>query len=118
MTISINQAQAIVQKLSNEQLMQSYTNGSLPQFIVFTEMQRRQSMQKAAAQPPTQTVAESMVGSEEPEGIASVEEPQMAARGGITRVSPLTFSDVPESATKTLSMRFKQMRDLEDMEGS
>ena len=39
MAISLNQAQTIVQKLSNEQLMKSYTDGSLPQFIVFSEMQ-------------------------------------------------------------------------------
>ena len=43
MAISLNQAQHIVQKLSNEQLMQEYTTGNIPQFVVFSEMQDRKS---------------------------------------------------------------------------
>ena len=89
MAISLNQAQTIVQKLSNEQLMKSYTDGSLPQFIVFSEMQRRQQAANSSAKMPTRTVAEQMVGDKDAmEGISSIE-PQFAAKGGITRVSPL-----------------------------
>lgn len=116
MAISLNQAQNIVQKLSNEQLMQEYTTGNIPQFVVFSEMQRRQSMANSNAQAPTQTVAERLVGSEEPEGIASMQ-PQMAAKGGITRASPLDMGyseDLPPEARKIISMRLKEMRDLEE----
>lgn len=75
MAVNINEAQSIVKKLSSEQLIESYKNGSLPQFIVFSEMKSRQDMMKTQPQMPTQTVAESMVGSRD-------EEPVMAARGG------------------------------------
>jgi len=75
MAVNINEAQSIVKKLSSEQLIESYKNGSLPQFIVFSEMKSRQDMMKTQPQMPTQTVAESMAGSRD-------EEPVMAARGG------------------------------------
>jgi hypothetical protein len=117
MALSLNQAQAIVQKLSNEQLMQAYTSGTIPQFVVFSEMQRRQNMANSQAKAPTQTVAEKMIGSEEPEGIASMQPPQMAAKGGITKVSPLSMGyseELPREALKIIEMRRKQMQDLEE----
>lgn len=119
MALSINQAQDIVQKLSNEQLIQEYTRGNIPQFVVFSEMQRRQSMQNKAAQPPTETVAEKMVGKESgPEGISSLQPPpQMAAKGGITDASPITMGysdDLPPEARKIISMRLKMMKNLEE----
>lgn len=119
MTLSLNQAQSIVQKLSNEQLMQAYTSGTVPQFVVFTEMQRRQKMAGANAKPPTGTVAERMVGRDEPQGIEAAlphEEPQMAAKGGITKASTLTIGGeyIPKSALPILRMRYEQMRDEEE----
>ena len=80
MAVNINEAQSIVKKLSSEQLIESYKNGSLPQFIVFSEMKSRQDMMKTQPQMPTQTVAESMVGSRDEEPV--MQEPAMAARGG------------------------------------
>lgn len=115
MAMSLNQAQAIVQKLSNDQLMRAYTDGSVPQFVVFSEMQRRQQMANSQAKMPTQTVAERMVG-EEPEGISSME-PQFAAKGGITRASSLSMGyskELPEEVQKILKMRYDQMKDLEE----
>lgn len=121
MSLSLNQAQDIVQKLSNEQLMHTYTSGTIPQFVVFSEMQRRQSMANANAKMPTQTVAEKMVGSNpEASGIGSMmpqQPPQMAAKGGITRSSPLDMGyseELPPEAKKILTMRLKQMRELEE----
>lgn len=116
MAISLNQAQTIVQKLSNEQLMKSYTDGSLPQFIVFSEMQRRQQAANSSAKMPTRTVAEQMVGDKDAmEGISSIE-PQFAAKGGITRVSPLDMGyseDLPPEARKIIAMRLRAMKDIE-----
>ena len=80
MAANIYEAQSIVKRLSNEQLIESYKNGSLPQFIVFSEMKSRQDMMKTQPQMPTQTVAESMVGSRDEEPV--MQEPATAARGG------------------------------------
>lgn len=119
MTLSLNQAQDIVQKLSNDQLMQAYTSGTIPQFVVFSEMQRRQQMQNASAKMPTETVAEKMVGREE-QGIPAAmpqEPPQMAAKGGPTRASTLSIGarNLPEGAIDALKMRYEQMKELEDL---
>ncbi len=117
MALSLNQAQDIVQKLSNDQLMQAYTSGTVPQFVVFSEMQRRQSMANSQAKMPTQTVAEKMVGAPEQGGIAQMmPEPQMAARGGQMRANTLDMGyseDLPPEAKKIISMRMKAMQELE-----
>lgn len=136
MTLSLNQAQDIVGKLSNEQLMQAYTSGTIPQFVVFSEMQRRQQMQNAGAKMPTQTVAEKMVGKEEgipaalpsppqgmphpqahqvppPQGMPS-QPPQMAARGGMTKNSTLSTGSrfISPDELNMLKMRYQDMEDM------
>lgn len=120
MALSLNQAQDIVQKLSNEQLMHAYTSGTVPQFVVFSEMQRRQNMANTQAKMPTQTVAEKMIGRPEHEGLGAMmpqQPPQMAARGGITRASTLDMGyseNLPEEAKKAIAMRLRAMKDLEE----
>jgi len=116
---SIEQNQAIVESLSDQQLMQAYSDASIPQFIVFTEMQKRQRMEKAKAQSPQMTVAERMIGRPpEAEGIASVEAPpEEMAKGGITRASPLSMGyseDLPAGVRREIAMRLQQMKDLEE----
>lgn len=121
MALSLNQAYDIAQNLSNEQLMQAYTNGTLPQFVLFSEMELRQKEMKNKAKMPTQTVAEKLVGSPpEKSGIGAMmpqQPPQMAARGGITRASTLDMGyseNLPEEAKKAIAMRLRAMKDLEE----
>lgn len=96
MAANIYEAQSIVKRLSNEQLIESYKNGSLPQFIVFSEMKSRQDMMKSQPQMPTQTVAESMAGSRDEEPV--MREPATAARGG------QVYSDMPNQMDKFTSL--------------
>jgi Phage tail lysozyme len=118
MALPLNQAQAIAQRLSNEQLMKSYTDGSLPQFIVFSEMQRRQQAVNSGAKVPTETVAEKMIGRPiggrpdvEPEGgLSSLEKPVAAKTGGfISSLAMMDFGSLPPAAQKELGLRMSNM---------
>lgn len=66
-----------LKNLSDDQLRQEMgqPSGSVPQFLILSEFQRRKQMRDRFAQTPSSTVADDIMGSNEPRGIASLKPP-------------------------------------------